>query len=209
MPDQRGGAPQITVWSDYICPFCYVGLERAAWLERRFGAQIEWRPFDLHPEYPPEGIPRAELERRYGDAFAERLAAMFDEAGLPHAERLEKVPNSRRALMLGELARDRGRLEVLHPRLFDAYWSRGRDIGDERVLVEEGSAAGLEPDEIAAALADERYLERIQQQTRDAIEVGAGGVPAWVIDRRALVPGAQPHDVFTHTLERLGHAPVE
>jgi predicted DsbA family dithiol-disulfide isomerase len=134
---------------------------------------------------------------------------MLDEAGLPHAERLEKVPNSRRALMLAELARDRGLLGALHPALFDAYWSRGLDIGDERVLIEEGAAVGLDPDEIGAALGEERYLGRVQQQTRDAIEIGAGGVPAWVIDRRALVPGAQPHDVFTHVLERLGHAPLD
>jgi predicted DsbA family dithiol-disulfide isomerase len=181
-------------------------LERAAWLERQFGAQIEWRPFDLHPEYPPEGIPRAELERRYGDGFSERLATMFDRAGLPHAARLEKVPSSRRALILGELARDRGVFDQLHPRLFDAYWARGRDIGDEQVLVDEGNAAGLDDREIEAALQDPSYLERIVGQTREAIELGAGGVPAWVVDERLLVPGAQPHEVFERVMERLGYS---
>lgn len=48
------GTPQVTVWADYICPFSYVALERAAWLERRYGAEVEWLPFDLHPEYPAE-----------------------------------------------------------------------------------------------------------------------------------------------------------
>jgi predicted DsbA family dithiol-disulfide isomerase len=134
---------------------------------------------------------------------------MFDEAGLPHADRLDKVPNSRRALMLAELARERGVLDALHPRLFDAYWARGRDIGDERVLLEEGAAAGLEPDEITEALGDRRYLERIHEQTREALELGAGGVPAWVIDARALVPGAQPREVFSGVLERLGHEPLD
>jgi predicted DsbA family dithiol-disulfide isomerase len=134
---------------------------------------------------------------------------MFDQAGLPHAERLDKVPNSRRALMLGELARDRGLLDALHPRLFDAYWARGRDIGDERVLVEEGTAAGLDEGEIIDALRDERYLERVDAETRAALELGAGGVPAWLIDQRVLVPGAQPHDVFAQVLERLGHNPLD
>jgi predicted DsbA family dithiol-disulfide isomerase len=105
---------------------------------------------------------------------------MFDEAGLAHAEPLEKVPNSRRALMLGELARERGVFETLHPRLFDAYWARGRDIGDE---------------------------QRIETQTQAALELGAGGVPAWLIDQRALVPGAQPYEVFERVLERLGYRP--
>jgi predicted DsbA family dithiol-disulfide isomerase len=134
---------------------------------------------------------------------------MFEQAGLPHAETLEKVPNSRRALMLAELARERGTFDALHPRLFDAYWVRGRDLGDERVLIEEGAGAGLGEGEIIDALRDGRYLERVEAQTRVAIELGAGGVPAWVIDQRVLVPGAQPHDVFVRVLERLGHSPLE
>lgn len=134
---------------------------------------------------------------------------MFQEAGLSHAEALDKVPNSRRALMLAELARDRGAFDALHPRLFDAYWARGRDIGDERVLSEEGTAVGLDTGEIIDALRDGRYLTSIEDQTRTAIELGAGGVPAWVIDQRVLVPGAQPHDVFARVLERLGHRALE
>ena len=164
-----------------------------------------WKPFDLHPEYPPEGIPLAELERRYGAGFAERRRALFESAGLPFAGTLDKVPNSRGALMVAELARERGSFEALHPRLFSAYWASGRDIGGERVLVEEGTAVGLEEHEIIEALADGRYLERIEAETRAALELGAGGVPAWLVDARVLIPGAQPHDVFERVLERLGY----
>jgi predicted DsbA family dithiol-disulfide isomerase len=134
---------------------------------------------------------------------------MFKRAGLPHIASLDRVPNSRRALMLAELARDRGSFEALHPSLFEAYWARGRDIGDEAVLVEEGAAVGLDEADIADVLSGERYLGRIEEQTRLAIELGAGGVPAWLIDERLLVPGAQPHEVFEHALERLGHSPLE
>ena len=134
---------------------------------------------------------------------------MFAAAGLPRAETLDKVPNSRHALMLSEYARERGAFETLHARLFDAYWARGRDIGDEQVLVEEGVAVGLEAADIVDALADERYFERVQADTRTALEMGAGGVPAWLIDQRLLVPGAQPHEVFDRVMERLGHARVD
>jgi predicted DsbA family dithiol-disulfide isomerase len=134
---------------------------------------------------------------------------MFEQAGLPHAERLEKVPNSRRSLMLGEMARERGVFDALHQRLFDAYWARGRDIGDDQVLVEEGVAAGLDRDGIVDALVNPAYLERVQSETRAALDLGAGGVPAWVIDERLLVPGAQPHEVFTRVLERLGYPSPE
>jgi predicted DsbA family dithiol-disulfide isomerase len=134
---------------------------------------------------------------------------MFEQAGLPYSRSLDKVPNSRRSLMLAELARERGAFDVLHRRLFDAYWARARDIGDERVLVEEGVAVGLNQGEIVDALQDGTYLERIEAHTRAAIEIGAGGVPAWLIDQRLLVPGAQPHEVFSRVLERLGHAPLD
>ena len=141
--------------------------------------------------------------------MADRRRAMFEQAGLPSAETLEKVPNSRGALMLAELARDRGVFEELHPRLFDAFWARGRDIGDEQVLIEEGTAVGLDAAEIVDVLHDQRYLERIETQTRAAIQLGAGGVPAWVIDARLLVPGAQPHEVFASALEQVGHVPLD
>jgi predicted DsbA family dithiol-disulfide isomerase len=134
---------------------------------------------------------------------------MFSEAGLPHAESLDKVPNSRRALMLAELAREHGAFGALHPRLFEAYWVRGRDIGDEQVLVEEGAAVGLAERDVLDVLRDGRYLEGIEQYTRAALQLGAGGVPAWLIDQRLLVPGAQPHDVFARVMERLGHPPVD
>src|SRR5262249_32511854 len=111
--------------------------------------------------------------------MVDRRNAMFAEAGLPHAETLEKVPNSRGALLLAELARDGGVFDELHPRLFDAYWARGRDIGDMQVLIEEGTAVGLDATEIEEALRDQRYLERIETQTRGATQLGAGGVPAW------------------------------
>jgi predicted DsbA family dithiol-disulfide isomerase len=133
---------------------------------------------------------------------------MFEPAGLPFAGTLEKVPNSRAALMLGELARERGVFTELHPRLFDAYWGRGRDIGDHEVLIEEGTAVGLEESEVRAVLQDRRYLQQVEDSTQQAMEIGAGGVPAWVIDRRVLVPGAQSHEVFDQVLTRLGHAPV-
>jgi predicted DsbA family dithiol-disulfide isomerase len=134
---------------------------------------------------------------------------MFEPVGLPFAGALEKVPNSRGALMVGELARERGVFTDLHPRLFDAYWGRGRDIGEEEVLIEEGTDAGLDAGEIVEVLRDGRYLQRVEDSTRQAMEIGAGGVPAWVIDQRVLVPGAQPHEVFDQVLGRLGHSPVD
>jgi predicted DsbA family dithiol-disulfide isomerase len=130
---------------------------------------------------------------------------MFEPLGLAYAGTLDRVPSSQKAQLVAELARERGVFEALNPRLFDAYWGRGRDIGDERVLVEEGTAIGLGEAEITRALGEPEFLERIRAQTRAALEIGATGVPAWLIDDRFLVPGAQPHELFEQVMGRLGH----
>jgi predicted DsbA family dithiol-disulfide isomerase len=149
------------------------------------------------------------LEQRYGPDHHQRLFAMFEAAGLPHAERLEKVPSSRRALVLGEIARDQGHHEELHPRLFEAYWVEGLDIGDDEVLVGLAEQAGMDGAETAEKLStwSPALLGAIEDETRTAVEMGVTGVPGWLVDQRLLVPGAQPHEVFERVLTRLGHEP--
>lgn len=185
-----------------------MGLQRAAWLERRYGARIEWLPYDLHPEYPPEGVPRSKLEAYYGESFALRVRSMIEEAGFAYNPP-DTIPNSRHSLEVAELARDRGCFQEVHGRLFRAHWSESRDIGSVEVLVEIGETASLEAAEVEKAVADGRYLERIRDATRRAGELGVDGVPAWMIDDRLLVPGAQPLTVFEQAMNRLGHEAVD
>jgi len=134
---------------------------------------------------------------------------MFEAAGLPHAERLEKVPSSRSALVLGEIARDQGHHEELHPRLFEAYWVEGLDIGSDEVLVGLAEQVGMDRAETAERLEAwaPALLSAIEDETRTAVEMGVTGVPGWLVDQRLLVPGAQPHEVFERVLARLGHEP--
>lgn len=134
---------------------------------------------------------------------------MFDAAGLPHADRIDIVPNSRRALVLAEYARSVGCFEDVHRRLFRAYWVEGRDIGSDSVLLHVAAEAGLDRGEAAARLGDPDLHARVEQETARALSAGANGVPAWAIDERILVPGAQPHELFERVLEKLGHAPVD
>jgi predicted DsbA family dithiol-disulfide isomerase len=162
---------------------------------------VEWYPFDLHPEYPPEGVPRTR--------HSERTRQMIEEAGFTYAPPPDRVSNSRGALQLAEFAREQGRHDEVHRALFHAYWSEGRDIGDRSVQRDVAAAAGLEADAALEAVQEDRFLERVQGSTGVAVESGVDGVPAWVIDRRVLVPGAQPHEVFASVLSQLGHEPVE
>ena len=193
---------RVLVWSDFICPFCFVGLERAHYLEREHGASVEWLPFDLHPEYPEDGIPRKELEERYGPGVHERTREAVEAAGLEYGPP-ERIPRSLKALALAELARDRGLYREAHERLMRAYWSEARDLGDDDTLVELAVEAGLDADEARAALGDEGYRARVAGSTRAAQEHGVNAVPAFVLDDRLLVLGAHPHEVFDAAVAQL------
>jgi predicted DsbA family dithiol-disulfide isomerase len=147
------------------------------------------------------------MDRRYGGSWAGRLAALFQREGLPFDENIQRVPRSFDALRVAELARERGKHEQLHPRLMDAFWVRGRDLGDHAVLVEECGAAGLVEDEVREVLDSDRYAELVGASTAGAMDAGATGVPAFAVDNRILIPGAQPEEVFEQVLARLDYAP--
>jgi predicted DsbA family dithiol-disulfide isomerase len=129
---------------------------------------------------------------------------MFDEAGLSHAPRT-RIPNSHRALNVAELARERGVHPQLHARLMTAFWGEDRDISDPGVLAEEAAAFGLDRDEVREVAANLPYMDRIRASTVAVHEMGAGGVPAFVIDDRVLIPGAQPHELFDRVMVKLEH----
>jgi predicted DsbA family dithiol-disulfide isomerase len=167
----------------------------AEWIRERFDAAVMWLPFDLHPEYPPEGVPRAELRRRYGDEHDTRLRSLFERNGLVFNPP-EVMPNSRAALRVTELGRDRGLHEPLHDRLMDAVWANAEDIGDHDVLRAHADAVGLERDDVDRVLGGDDYLERVLASTTQAASIGINGIPAFLLDSRLLVLGAQPRDVF-------------
>ena len=164
-------------------------------------------PFDLHPEYPPEGLPREQLLARYGgDAMIERMVRFFAERGLEYNPHPDVVPNSMSALRLTELARDLGRHAELHDRLMETYWTEARNIGDPDVLRAEAAAVGLPAEEVEEVLAGDRYRDRVETSTRQAYSMGANAVPAFVLDRRLLVLGAQPDEVFEQAFAQLERA---
>jgi predicted DsbA family dithiol-disulfide isomerase len=163
---------------------------------------VDWLPFDLHPEYPPEGIPRAELHARYGEEFHGHVREMMEAAGFRY-DPPDVVPNSHKALQLTELARDRGLHEAVHSRLMRAYWSEAADIGDEEVLLDLVAEAGLERANAEETLADGRYAARVQASTREANQHGINAIPAFVLGERLLLLGAQPEALFERAVERL------
>jgi predicted DsbA family dithiol-disulfide isomerase len=164
-------------------------------------------PFDLHPEYPPEGIGIEDLGRRYGFDPNAHHEQLFGENDLPWIAR-QRIPNSHAALNAAELARERGVHEPFHARLMTAYWAEDRDISDPELLAREGDAFGLDHAEVMDAATSKPFEDRIRASTQAVVEMGGNGVPAFVVDDKILVPGAQPHSLFEKVMERFGHEPL-
>jgi len=135
--------------------------------------------------------------------MTDRVRSFFAARGLDYNPNPDVVPNSLAALRLTELARDLGRHAELHDRLMDAYWAEAKDIGDPDVLRREAAAAGLPASDVEDVLASDRYADRVAASTREAYGFGANAVPAFVLDRRLLVLGAQPEELFEQAFSQL------
>jgi predicted DsbA family dithiol-disulfide isomerase len=170
-------------------------------MKERFDAKVEWLPFDLHPEYPPEGIPREQLVARYGPEGMARTRAIFESHGLEYNPNPEVVPNSLKALRLTEHARAQGLHEPFHDRLMDAYWAEGRNLADDDVLRTLATETGVEgADEV---LSSDLHLDDVRRATENAHALGINGIPAFLLGRRLLVLGAHPQTTFERAFAQL------
>jgi predicted DsbA family dithiol-disulfide isomerase len=128
---------------------------------------------------------------------------MFEANGLVYNPHPEIVPNTMAALRVTELARDRGLHRTFHDRLMDAYWTEARNIGDPEELKVLAAEAGLDAAEVDDVLAGDAYVERVRASTAEAQSVGITGIPAFALDGRLLILGAQPHEVFEQAYAQL------
>jgi predicted DsbA family dithiol-disulfide isomerase len=113
------------------------------------------------------------------------------------------LPNTLHALEVTELARDVGLHEPVHTRLMHAYWSEGKDLGDDEMLLDLVAEVGLDRNQAAATIAEGQYADRIAASTQEANRVGIHGIPAFILGRRLVVMGAQPEEVFERAVEQL------
>jgi predicted DsbA family dithiol-disulfide isomerase len=194
----------IVAYSDYVCPWCYIALERIDRLQREFPVDVAWRPFELHPETPRSG---AQLAGRLGSgaraaAYAENIIGLARASGIEMAmPRI--VANSHLALEAAEFAREDGAFNTYHRALFATYFEEGRDVGDADVLCEIARSAGVDDQGLRQALADGRYAAMIDDVTRAARADEVLSTPTFVFGGGFRLTGAQDYDVFESVTSRL------
>jgi predicted DsbA family dithiol-disulfide isomerase len=194
-------ALRIDVYADTVCPWCYLGKRRlaAALAARaRLAPRVTWRPFELNPDLPIDGVDRESylVARSIDRAALDRTHRTLVELGRAQGiefrfERIERVPNTRRSHLLVGLAARRGRADAMLERLMRAYFEEGADIGDFDTLVGLAADAGLEAREARRAIALRSGQDAILAAQRHAASLGLSGVPTYVFNGEYALSGAQ------------------
>jgi predicted DsbA family dithiol-disulfide isomerase len=205
---------KIEIWSDVVCPWCYIGKKRLesalSEFEHAEAVQIVWRSFELDPHAPSDSAQPVDemLASKYGVSLERARAMNAQVTELAAAEGVEfrldeaKRANTFDAHRLIHLAAAHGLQQQAKERLLAAYFSEGRPVGDQETLVELAEEIGLEREQAVAALAGESFAQEVRADERRAQELGATGVPFFVFDGRYGVSGAQSPDVFRQVLEK-------
>ncbi|OQP18768.1 DsbA family oxidoreductase [Geobacillus zalihae] len=206
---------KIEVWSDFVCPFCYIGkrrLEQA--LEpfpHRENVEIVFRSFELDPNAPNETPLTIHeiIANKYGISLEEAKRANADigrqaeAVGLTFRFETMKPTNTFDAHRLAQYAKEKGKLNDMVERLFYAYFTESKRISDRNVLLAIAEAAGLERTEAEEVLASGRYTQEVRRDEEEAAALGIRGVPFFVFNGKYAISGAQPVDVFRRALEKV------
>ena len=206
----------IDVFADIACPWCYIGeanLAAALAARPHLGVERRWRPYQLQPGIPREGLPRDSFyEDKFGGrdrmeaAFA-RTEAVAIEAGLRmDLGRMSRAPNTVDAHRLVLLAGTYGRTWEAVDALFEAHFADGRDLNDAEDFVAIAEHAGVPGADARALLGDDRFEADVRKSQTIAERSGITGVPLYLIDDQFALSGAQPADVFVQALDRAATA---
>jgi predicted DsbA family dithiol-disulfide isomerase len=204
----------IEVWSDVVCPWCYIGkrhLEAALdGFTHRDEVEVVYRSFELDPTAPEVPVEKTveSLARKFGtdvagarelmkraDGVAASVGLEFRHSDAPHARTVD-------AHRLLHLALAQGRQAELKEALLAAYFTRGESMGDHEVLRKAAVDAGLEPGRVDEVLESREYADEVRADIEQARAYGATGVPFFVVDQKYAVSGAQPSEVFAQLLDR-------
>ena len=205
---------KVEIWSDVVCPWCYIGKRRfesaLARFAQRESVEVVWRSFELDPTAPAvRDVDAADrLAAKYGMTRQQavethdRMTQTAAAEGLTFRFDVSKSGNTFNAHRLVHLARARGLQGEVKERLMQAYFSDAEPIGDVEALVRLVAEVGISSAEARAVLSGDEYADEVRAEEREATELGINGVPFFVIDRRYGVSGAQPADILLQALEQ-------
>lgn len=205
---------KVEIWSDLVCPFCYIGKRKfehaLEQFEHKDEIEIQWRSFELQPGLKTDGS-KNQYEHLaeskgwtldYSKKVHDHVTQSAKEVGLEYNFDIAVPANTFNAHRLSHLAAKHGLQGEAEERLFRAYFTEGRDIDDDETLVELGVEIGLPEAEIREMLQGDLYADEVKKDIAKARQVGVQGVPFFVLNNKYAVSGAQPSEVFLEALQK-------
>lgn len=196
--------PKLLVFSDYVCPFCYLAVGVVQRLSQDYMIEIIWKNYEIHPETSPSGEPVLQ-EGEEAHAESRLLCELNPELG-PRIHPPPIVANTHLAHEAAEFAREQGRFLALHTRLFQAYFEQGLNIGELPVLVQLGAEVGLHPARLEQAISGHQYHDRIERSVQEKLWYGVYGTPTFVLGHYKIA-GPQRYEIFQQLMLRVGAQP--
>ena len=206
---------KVEIWSDVVCPFCYIGKRRFENALAQFGprgeVQVEWKSFQLTPDFVPtpgESI-HASLAKKKGVSEAEGrrmndyMTQAAKEVGLDYQFDKAIPANTFLAHQLIHFAAHHGQQDAMKERLFAAYYHEGQNLNELDTLVKLAAEIGLDAEAARQALAAGTYANEVRRDEYEAQQIGVRGVPFFVFDDKYAVSGAQPSEVFAEVLGKV------
>ncbi|MFC4775670.1 DsbA family oxidoreductase [Paenibacillus sp. GCM10023252] len=205
---------RVEIWSDYVCPFCYIGKRKFESALERFAhkdkLELVYRSFELDPNAPVHVDYNVHqmLANKYGMSVEQAKATSSDVArqaesvGLTYNFDTMVVTNTFDAHRLSHYAAAQGKAHEMTEALLYAYFTETKHIGDKEVLADIAAGVGLNREEAAAVLAGSDFTAEVRADEQEANALGVRGVPFFVINRRYAVSGAQSSEVFLDTLQK-------
>lgn len=203
---------RIEIWSDYMCPFCYIGKRRFEEALESFPhkdqVEVIYRSYELNPNAPRDTDQTTydSLAKKYGmsvqeaKSMTENVVAQARTVGLSYDFDVIKPTNSFDAHRVTHYAAEQGKAKEMTEVLFSAYFEKGEHIGSREVLIRLAGEVGIDPKQTAKMLEESTYAEEVRSDERQGADLGIQGVPFFVIDRKYGISGAQPLQVFTDAL---------
>ncbi|MBD1426968.1 DsbA family oxidoreductase [Sphingobacterium arenae] len=205
---------KIEIWSDVMCPFCYIGKRNFETALAQFPdkehIEVVWKSFQLDPTIPEVANETQEeyLVKRKGmsveqvKGMLENVTQSAKQVGLDYHLDRSVVVNSQKAHQLIQFAKTKGLGDEVEERLFKAFFTEGKSIADIETLTQLGKEIGLDETELQTAFTDDKYAYLVKQDIQEARQIGVRGVPFFVIDRKYAISGAQPAEAFLQNLEK-------
>lgn len=213
-PDKTKKVMKVEIWSDVMCPFCYIGKRKfetaLSKFEHKDKVEVVWKSFQLQPDLKTDPTKNT-LEHlaqskgwtmEYTKQVTANVVAMANEVGLKYDFDKAIVANSFDAHRLSHFAKSKGKGDAMEEQLFKAYFVEGKNTADHQTLTALATAIGLDSTEVKQVLATDAYANDVRQDIYESQQIGVSGVPFFVLNNRYTVSGAQQPETFLGALQK-------